>query len=104
MSNMSYCRFENTLGDLRDCHEQLKAMDGGDEFDAIPSHNTHERSARVRFCLEVLEAAQTIRDGLGLEPDDDGEVSRAAIEEWIAKCEARDEELRRNHEDEGGAS
>ena len=21
MSNMSYCRFQNTLGDLRDCYE-----------------------------------------------------------------------------------
>lgn len=23
MSNMSYCRFENTLNDLRDCYEHL---------------------------------------------------------------------------------
>lgn len=99
MTNMSYCRFENTLHDLIDCHEQLKAMDGGASFDAIPSHNTQERAARVRFCLEVLEAAQTIRDGLGLEDDDVGEVSRASIEEWIKKCEDRDVELRRNHEE-----
>lgn len=24
MSNMSYCRFENTLGDLRDCYHALR--------------------------------------------------------------------------------
>lgn len=23
MSNMSYCRFENTLSDLRDCHNEM---------------------------------------------------------------------------------
>ena len=26
MSNMSYCRFENTLGDLRDCRDALDNM------------------------------------------------------------------------------
>lgn len=25
--NMSYCRFANTLGDLRDCYEALSEMD-----------------------------------------------------------------------------
>ena len=24
MVNMSYCRFENTLGDLRDCYENME--------------------------------------------------------------------------------
>jgi hypothetical protein len=27
MSNMSYCRFQNTLGDLEDCYEALAEMD-----------------------------------------------------------------------------
>lgn len=27
MSNMSYCRFQNTLQDLRDCAETLKNID-----------------------------------------------------------------------------
>jgi hypothetical protein len=28
MSNMSYCRFQNTLGDLRDCAKALEEIDG----------------------------------------------------------------------------
>ena len=28
MSNMSYCRFQNTLRDLRDCSEALEEIDG----------------------------------------------------------------------------
>ena len=27
MANMGYCRFENTLGDLRDCYEAMEDMD-----------------------------------------------------------------------------
>lgn len=27
MSNMSYCRFQNTLNDLRECYESLAADD-----------------------------------------------------------------------------
>lgn len=30
MSNMSYCRFENTLRDLRDCEDALQEMCDGD--------------------------------------------------------------------------
>ena len=26
MSNMSYCRFQNTLGDLDDCYENMDAI------------------------------------------------------------------------------
>ena len=26
MSNMSYCRFQNTLADLQDCHDALQDM------------------------------------------------------------------------------
>jgi hypothetical protein len=31
MANMSYCRFENTYSDLRDCVMALELLTGGDE-------------------------------------------------------------------------
>lgn len=31
MSNMSYCRFRNTLPDLKDCYEHMEDEDLGDE-------------------------------------------------------------------------
>lgn len=89
MANMSYCRFENTLSDLSDCHEQLKQMAGGEEFDDISAANWQERLARTRFCLAVLAAAETIRDALGLEADDFGDVSKEQVNAWIANCEAQ---------------
>jgi len=48
MSNMSYCRFQNTLSDLRDCYEN---MDDEDLSEA-------ERKARARLikmCQEIAD-------------------------------------------------
>lgn len=48
MSNMSYCRFRNTLPDLRDCFENM------DE----PINDEDEEKARVRLiklCMKIAE-------------------------------------------------
>lgn len=37
MWNMWYCRFRNTLGDLRDCRENIGDIDSIDEFNAMVS-------------------------------------------------------------------
>ena len=34
MSNMSYCRFQNTLSDLQDCEGQFQRTDSADEAEA----------------------------------------------------------------------
>lgn len=41
MANMSYCRFENTLNDLRDCLNALQ----DDGFDCIESKREREAAA-----------------------------------------------------------
>ena len=51
MTNMSYCRFENTLEDLRDCYEHI------DET----LSNKDEHKARIRLyklCQKVTEAIE----------------------------------------------
>lgn len=48
MANMGYCRFENTLGDLRDCYE---AMDDGDLSEA----ETKARQKLIRLCATIAE-------------------------------------------------
>lgn len=57
MGNMSYCRFQNTLTDLRDCKENLCEDD----------LSTEERRARkllIKICREiVIEADDQIDDG-----------------------------------------
>ena len=48
MSNMSYCRFENTVGDLGDCFDSLYETSEMSEY---------EKEAYVRFLKMVVNYA-----------------------------------------------
>ena len=54
MANMSYCRFTNTLSDLRDCYEHFDDDLSGDD-----GMNPEEREAR----LEMIKLCREIADG-----------------------------------------
>lgn len=58
MGNMSYCRFENTLNDLRDCEEAL-----GNIYDEVTEMSSHEKNAVV----ELVELCKTITDNWDME-------------------------------------
>ena len=50
MPNMSYCRFRNTLKDLRDCWENWDELN--------ESQDTEEAEARhqiIKLCKEIVE-------------------------------------------------
>jgi len=54
--NMSYCRFENTAGDLKDCKEHIN-----DDL----SESAYERKARIKLielCREIAEEFEDIDD------------------------------------------
>jgi hypothetical protein len=66
MSNMSYCRFENTARDLRDCREQLELLFQGDAegLTKISKNNREEREARVELmelCEQIAEMMEEKR-------------------------------------------
>lgn len=46
MSNMSYCRFQNTASDLRDCLENF-------EFDDLSEKEARARKRIIRMCIEI---------------------------------------------------
>lgn len=48
MANMGYCRFENTLNDLRDCYRH---MDDGD----LSHEETAARERLVEFCQRIAD-------------------------------------------------
>ena len=52
MSNMSYCRFENTSKDMQDC---LNAIESGD-YEAIEDLNEHEQ----RGLMDMLDCARRL--------------------------------------------
>ena len=54
MGNMSYCRFRNTLGDLRDCYEYWDELDniGPDE---LPNEGEVKARARLlKVCQDIV--------------------------------------------------
>lgn len=83
MGNMSYCRFQNTVGDLRDCQGALEELLAGDG-----KLSREELSAAIRLvetCQEIIsevagrsEKAQKQIDEFGA--IDDTEVNRILTE------------------------
>lgn len=49
MSNMSYCRFENTLQDLRDCY------DNWDEERDLSPEEEKARERMLKLCKRIWE-------------------------------------------------
>lgn len=58
MANMSYCRFENTLNDLRDCEEAL-----GNIYDEVGEMSSYEKNALP----ELIELCKSISDNWDVE-------------------------------------
>lgn len=51
MSNMSYCRFRNTLSDLLDCEE---ALGDGTEDRTLSATETKARAELIKTCARIL--------------------------------------------------
>lgn len=48
MANMSYCRFQNTLADLRDCYENIEGHE-------LSAEEQRARVALVTLCKRIAE-------------------------------------------------
>jgi hypothetical protein len=48
MANMSYCRFRNTLEDLRECYDN---MDDGD----VSEEEQRARKRLIQLCREIVD-------------------------------------------------
>lgn len=53
MPNMSYCMFQNTLGDLRQCAEQLDEI--GDNFDELSEEEQRAARRIINICRDIAE-------------------------------------------------
>ena len=52
MANMSYCRFENTLSDLRDCKYALQESENG-EGDDLSQTEMRARKELIALCAKI---------------------------------------------------
>lgn len=53
MGNMSYCRFQNTLNDLRDCRDALMEM--GDYEKELAEDEARAAKRLLRICRELAD-------------------------------------------------
>lgn len=104
MSNMSYCRFENTGRDLADCEEALSEMiDNPQECEPV---NRYEMEAAPRLfdsaanilsmLADVLGASITLTDADGREMEldrFDWEEAFKKVQDDIREAREGDEEL-----------
>jgi hypothetical protein len=63
MGNMSYCRFENTARDLRDC---LQAIENG-ELDDLSSYEKDGLESLLDYCEAILDMKEEIEETLNKE-------------------------------------
>lgn len=57
MSNMSYCRFRNTLSDLADCKESLDfdGLDGEGEDEKMDEKERAAAISLIELCREIAD-------------------------------------------------
>lgn len=60
MSNMSYCRFENTSQDLGDCLDAIE----NNELDELSSYEISGLRDLLEYCEAILEYKEEIEEAL----------------------------------------
>jgi hypothetical protein len=58
MGNMSYCRFQNTLNDLRDCYDNLFDDDLSEEEERA-------RKRLIKLCQDIVRDGEDILEEEG---------------------------------------
>lgn len=53
MSNMSYCRFENTLPDLIDCAEALENINGN--LSELSNSEARKAEELIQLCVDIAK-------------------------------------------------
>lgn len=81
MGNMSYCRFQNTLGDFRDCREGLNEIDSQREFEAM-----------VSLAKEALDFIDELGLSNSFEGNDLFDLSRKDLLEELKEFAPKDDE------------
>jgi len=62
MSNMSYCRFENTYRDLLDCESAIEeAIEEGPDHDISKSEKEY-RDKLIELCENIVNMADDLRE------------------------------------------
>lgn len=94
MSNMSYCRFQNTRGDFRDCDEALEELIEG-SGDALSNDELEAAKSLAKRATEMIE-----RLAEAAEIDVDLSDLRRKLPELLDSLNANVKELVEGEDDE----
>lgn len=88
MGNMSYCRFHNTLGALRDCRGALDTLINGEE-----ALSKDELDAAKRLVQECVEIVEIIAHAADVAPEDlDEDAINDTLDDLNTDAAAKEEE------------
>jgi hypothetical protein len=90
MSNMSYCRFQNTAGDFRDCDEALEELIDGSSDPLSADELAAAKSLAKRACAMVERLAEAA--GIDLDLADLRKKLPETLDSLNASTEGRDGE------------
>ena len=71
MSNMSYCRFENTAQDLQDC---LDAIENGELNDLGSQYEVDALEELLELCKQVVAYKNEIEDAIDINNENNLDV------------------------------
>jgi hypothetical protein len=88
MSNMSYCRFQNTRNDLADCKDALEQMLNADHGPL----SREEIQAAQMLCRDAYDILEMLAEYAGVEVEDVYEHIDASLTQANADCEKAQKE------------
>jgi hypothetical protein len=101
MSNMSYCRFENTARDLSYCQDALDALFSADLDSVLSSTELAAAKQLVKTCLAIADMVRDAGDPAIEETDDLAkhvagilDAANEKAEDEQASYDAQDHEVR----------
>lgn len=89
MSNMSYCRFHNTVGDFQDCVDALDEMRDGMEDSKLSRGELRKAKELVVAALELIENLAELVD-CPIEDLEAKDLEEAV--DYLQECATTDEE------------
>lgn len=98
MSNMSYCRFQNTNQDFRECADILIEMVDGDTHDVL---SRDELEAAQRLAAKAVELVLRLAEDAGLDIGDLDQLE-SGIKETIKDLNDKTREAMETEEPEEG--
>lgn len=101
MSNMSYCRFENTSLDLADCNEALESLLNCEGGSSLSDRELQAAVRLIGLCKDVLCKVEAHLTGNGVEMDSIMDYHNdREIRDQLAACSASVDVMEAEGEDD----